>query len=297
MKKLLPLMLAGCAGLPTLPEPTPSPSPGPTPTPSTSVSEIVSEARSSACAAISWGVKGTGSERGTMFKAATAGITLSYARSVCQIKEPHVAIVASGKLGSTSPGSKNADQLAYMKPVFDKAGIPVDKGGVDTLRAVYASFFSFASMESSGKHCDGKDAAATNTSAETCEAGMFQTSYNSMAYGVPELKALYADYKAKKKSCFYDVYSSGVTCSESRWKNWGTGEGVTFQKMNKECPAFATEYAAIMFRTQRSHYYPLNQAGKPEKYAQKWIDPRPECVSLLKSVEAKISPALCEALK
>ena len=194
--------------------------------------------------------------------------------------------------------STTKDQLLFMKPVFDKEGLPLGNEA-ERLRAVYASFFSFAAMESSGKHCEGRDQSSSNYNHDNVEAGMFQTSYNSTYSGVQSLKTLYADYKAGKKSCFRDVYAKNVTCSADEWKNWGSGEGVTFQKLSKECPAFATEYAAIMFRTQRSHYYPLNQAGKPERFVQKWIDPRKECVDLLKTIEAKMSESSgnCEVLK
>jgi hypothetical protein len=41
-------------------------------------------------------------------------------------------------------------------------------------------------------------------------------------------------------------------------KNWGTGEGVEFQRLSKECPGFASEYHAVMVRVNRKHYGPIN---------------------------------------
>ncbi len=249
--------------------------------------DIVALAKNSACAKVSWGnsLKPAGcpecytSLRGRIPLAATAGIAVSYARALCEMP-PDVV----GPIGSSS----SRDQLLFMKPVFDKAGIGLFNDR-ERLRAVYASMFSFAAMESTGRHCKGRDPGSSNYNHDTVEAGMFQTSYNSTYNGVQALKTLYADYKAGKKDCLKTVYTDNVSCSASEWKYWGTGEGVTFQKLSKECPAFATEYAAIMFRTQRSHYYPLNQAGKPERYLQKWIDPHPDCVDLLEEIESKVS--------
>lgn len=287
MKKfLLAATLTACAPMLVKQEPA---------KPTITIAAIEELARNSSCASIHWGntIKVPSSKytsnRGPIFRGATAGIALNYARALCEMPQDVVA-----PLGTSS----TKDQLLFMKPVFDKEGLLL---GNDTerLRAVYASLFSFAAMESSGKHCEGRDEGSDNYDHDNVEAGMFQTSYNSTYSGVQSLKTLYADYKAGKKSCFRDVYAKNVTCSASEWKYWGSGEGVNFQKLSKECPAFATEYAAIMFRTQRSHYYPLNQAGRPEKFVQKWIDPRKECVDLLKQVEAKMaeSAANCEVLK
>lgn len=306
MKKLIALtLLASCSSvdwkMPEVvgPSPTPSPSPIATLAPAMKRSELVQLAAQSSCAGIHWGnsLKPSGcpdcytSNRGRNAVGGTVAIALTYARSVCDLDKPSVTAVTGSKLGD-----KLKDQLTFMKPIYDQAGIAVDKGGIDTLRAVYTAMFPFAAMESCGKYCEGKDEAADNETEQTAEAGMFQTSYNSRSTR-PELLKLFAEYKAGRKSCFLEEAKAGVKCKAQDAVNYGSGEGLAYQKMNKACPAFAAEWAAIMFRHGRSHYYPLNQAGKPERYLQKWIELRPECVSLLKSVEAKITPSLCEELK
>lgn len=281
------------------PSPIPSPSPVATLAPPTSKAELVQLIANSSCAKVSWGndKKPAGCDncytslRGRNAVGGTVAVGLTYARSVCDLAKPSVAAVTGSDLGSTSK-----DQFAYMKPVYDQAGIPVTKGGVDSLRAVYVAMFPFAAMESSGKYCEGKDEAADNESSEAAEAGMFQTSWNSRSTH-PELLKLFADYRAGRKSCFLEESKAGVKCKAQDAVNYGKGDGLEYQKLNKSCPAFATEWAAIMFRHGRSHYYPLNQAGKPERYLQKWIELRPECGELLKQIESKISPALCEELK
>ena len=265
--------------------------------------DIVALAEASACAGKHWGnsvrlsscVPGSGSvacytsNRGPIPKAATAGIALVYARALCDSERPEIKAASKKSLGGSE------DFLSYGKAAF--GALPLGESESGNLRAIYAAMFSFAAMESSGKHCDGKDSAASNQASETCEAGILQTSYNSRA-AHSELPKLYASYKAKEKSCFLETFSKGVTCSASAWKNWGSGEGVTFQKLTKECPAFAIEYGAIMMRANRSHYFPLNQAGKPERYPQKWIEPHASCVSMLTEIESlvKASPSVCAEL-
>ena len=47
--------------------------------------------------------------------------------------------------------------------------------------------------ESSGKYCEGRDKSADNTTAETAEAGLFQTSFNARRSS-PLLPKLFAEF-------------------------------------------------------------------------------------------------------
>jgi len=49
-----------------------------------------------------------------------------------------------------------------------------------------------------------------------------------------------------------------VTCSAESWRNWGEGEGVEFQRLSKECPAFAAEFSALGLRWKRRNWGPIN---------------------------------------
>jgi len=53
------------------------------------------------------------------------------------------------------------------------------RGGVDVLRHLFVLLTGLGMRESSGHYGEGRDASATNTSAYTAEAGLFQVSYNS----------------------------------------------------------------------------------------------------------------------
>lgn len=314
MNKLLLLaLLAGCAGIPVvqMPAPLPSPSPSPNveaPKPVTggSLKEITSMAANHACAKISWGnsikLSTCGksgfpeshcytSLRGRIPTGATAGIAANYARALCNKDANWVKAVSNPVIGAPT-----RDQLAFMASVYKSAGVATGTE-LANLRAVYAAMFSFAAMESSGKACEGKDPGADNVDGPTTEAGMFQTSWNSSP-SHPELVAMFDAYKAGKRPCLAEVYGNAMTgCRASDAVNYGSGNAKEFQALSKRCPSMTTEWAAIMFRVNRSHYYPLNQAGKPERAAQKWIDPHPSCVDLLKDIESKISPALCKELQ
>lgn len=124
--------------------------------------------------------------------------------------------------------------------------------------AEYTFLVGLSMRESSGRHCVGRDSTATNTDAETCEAGAFQFSYNSRSAD-PELKPLIEYYSKHPDQCELLLFSKNVTCKPSDWKNHGSGAGVEFQSMSKKCPVFAVEYAAVLIRTRRSHFGPINR--------------------------------------
>jgi len=146
--------------------------------------------------------------------------------------------------------------------------------------------------ESSGEHCVGRDASATNTSSDSAEAGAWQTSYDSHTRS-PELPKLFDKYRADTSGCLLSTFAEGVSCSASDWKNWGTGaDGLAYQKLNKECPAFAAEYAAVMLRVNggtKGHYGPLRT---------KAAEIRPECDEMLHEVQKVVekNPGLCASL-
>ncbi len=99
--------------------------------------------------------------------------------------------------------------------------------------------------------------AADNTGSDTAEAGLFQTSWNAHSAS-PLLPRLFSQYRANQV-CFFDVFKDGVTATPEDLQNYGSGDGHEFQRLSKECPAFAAEFAAIGFRTIRTHWGPINR--------------------------------------
>jgi hypothetical protein len=216
---------------------------------------ITAIASKSLCISYSW------KNRGLAPKSYIKGMAIAYAKEVCH------------------PGV--ASYKAYLpKDALNRYGVTAS--GLNT----YALLMGSGMRESSGQYCTGKDASASNTGSSTAEAGMFQTSYNAMS-AHPDLMPLMIKFKTGA-DC-NNIFKEGVTCSASNLKNWGTGSGLEFQKMSKDCPQFAVEVGAITLRTLYNHYGPLiNKAAEIVPY----------CVAMLSEVEryVKSNPDICKQL-
>jgi hypothetical protein len=152
-----------------------------------------------------------------------------------------------------------------VKPVGSSDRDVVSYYGLqNTQLDLYTFLIGLGMRESSGKYCEGRDTTANNITASTAEAGMFQFSYNSISadYGTAaesRLRERYAYYKANPSACDLPTFSKGVTCKQNDSTIYGTGEGATFQKLSRNCPRFAVEYAAILVRVLRKHFGPINR--------------------------------------
>jgi hypothetical protein len=244
------------------------------------VDAIKALAGTSACYKYQW------KDRGQAPKGYVQGVALVFARAVCNPNRSDVLVVSKA-----NTGDDGHDALSWYKSIFSGLSMKNDVAGVDTLRHAYTLLLGLGMRESSGEHCCGRDASATNTSADTAEAGAWQTSYNSHVFS-PELPKLFAKYKADSSGCLLATFSAGVTCSADNWKNWGTGDGFEFQKLEKECPAFAAEYAAVMLRVSggsQGHYGPLRTRA---------AEVRPECDEMFHQVQTLVgqSPSACGSL-
>lgn len=260
------------------PNPTP-PSPGIPPQSGVYIDSIKTIAGNSACAKVSW------SGRGTAPVGYIKGMALSYARSVCRLQaQSSIAKVMS----AASTGNTTKDALAHYASTFASIPLAISTPGLEPLRALYTLGIGLGMRESSGRYCEGYDASAgTSRPASAIEAGVFQTSYDSMSAS-PELSKLYAEYKATPERCYLDVFKQGTSCGTTR--TLGSGEGAVYQKLNLSCPAFATEYAMTVLRVLRGHYGPINR-----KEAQV----NPSCNQMLKTIQDLIEndPYACEDLQ
>lgn len=210
---------------------------------------LVAMGPASSCAATTFG------NRGKPKKGYMKGITLTYAKAICNKQDPSV-VNASKPLGAD-----NVDALTLYKSIIADLGYKTDTGD-ERLRLVFTLMVGSAARESSFKWCVGRDKAATNYDSSTCEAGTYQTSYNGR-YNRDGLTvntvraALYTKFKSDKTGCFAAEYKEGITCDADDLKNWGTGEGVIFQELSKQCPGFAGEYHMNMLRDRLTHYGPI----------------------------------------
>ncbi len=184
----------------------------------------------------------------------TKGIALVFGRMLCKLRAGNAAATEMAKANS---GDAAHDALAWYAGQFSALGMRNDVAGADTLRHLFALMMGLGMRESSGKHCEGRDQSATNTTAETAEAGLFQTSFNARSAS-PLMPALFSHYSANP-SGFIEVFREGVNCSAASLANFGSGPGKDFQKLSKECPAFAAEFCAVGLRHMRKHWGPINR--------------------------------------
>lgn len=237
--------------------------------------EVINIAENSECADVYW------ADRGDAPAAYIKGMGLVFAGALCHSGRSDVALVSSAETSDTEH-----DALAWYHDIFAGLGMSNDTAGTDTLRHAYNLLTGLGMRESSGEHCCGRDTSATNTTADTAEAGLFQTSYNSHIFSA-ELDTLYSYWKDASaltpEKCLLEVFSENVTCNEANWENFGVGEGVTFQALEKECPIFAAEYAAVMLRVSggsKGHYGPLRRHE---------AEVRTECEEMLYDIQQLIS--------
>jgi hypothetical protein len=219
------------------------------PTPADAIARICDLAASSAIASYDW------KNRGKAPAGYIKGMAVSYAKLYHELRAGSAAAVEMAK-AVTDDASKDA--LRHYEDIFKQAGMDNTKDGPDTLRHLFVLMLGLGMRESSGKHCEGRDRSANNTTAETAEAGLFQTSFNARRAS-PLLPKLFKDFMANPTPSYLDVFKEGVHCNEANLENFGEGDGRDFQKLSKECPFFAVAFAAIGLRNIRRHWGPINR--------------------------------------
>lgn len=267
----------------TIPTPTTPTTTAPSPAQPASgvyIDQIKQIAANSSCSSYSW------KDRGRAPSGYIKGMALTYGRSLCRAKADSSAGLL---LSAASTGNTTKDALAYYASTFAKIPIGITTQGGETLRALYTLGLGLGMRESSGTYCEGWDRSAGSSRPSSAgEAGVFQTSYDSIGVH-PELSNLYTEYKNTKDTrCMLDVYKVGASCSSQ--SNLGTGAGADFQSFLKACPAFAAEYAMVTLRVLRAHYGPINRRE---------AEVIPSCNNMLKEVQNLIDndPYACEDLK
>lgn len=181
------------------------------------------------------------------------GMALVFARVYGKLKNADAAAVEMAKADTGKPA---ADALSYYAARFDEAGMHNEASGPETLRHLFVLMMGLGMRESSGRYCEGRDVSADNTTANTAEAGLFQTSYNAVSAS-PLLPGIFTAYQGAIDG-FIEVFKQGVTPKPADLKNFGSGNGKLFQQLSKEKPAFAAEFAAVALRNMRTHWGPIN---------------------------------------
>jgi hypothetical protein len=244
----------------------------------TTLQQLAQLAGASPAARINW------RDRGVAPAGYTKGMALAYGRVYCKLKAGEAAAVEMAKANT---GDAARDALAWYSDIFGDVGMDNSVPGADTLRHLFVLMIGLGMRESSGKHCEGRDITATNTTAETAEAGLFQMSYNARS-AHPLLPALFTQYSGNP-SGFVEVFREGVHFSPANLQNFGSGDGKLFQQLAKSCPAFAAEWAGVGLRNIRKHWGPITR--RKAQVLTEWD-------VLLRQVQAAVdaSPALAAAL-
>jgi hypothetical protein len=213
------------------------------------IARISHIAANSAIASYKW------ANRGTAPAGYIKGMAVSYAKVYFDLADGNAYAIEMAK-AMTDDASKDA--LKHYEEIFQQAKMDNSKAGADTLRHLFVLMLGLGMRESSGKHCEGRDRSAHNTTAETAEAGLFQTSWNAR-HASPLLPKLFTDFMKNPSPSYIDVFKEGVRCKEANLENFGEGDGRDFQKLSKECPFFALQFAAIGLRNIRRHWGPINR--------------------------------------
>jgi len=219
-------------------------------------------------------------ERGHAPKSFLRGLAVSYAKAVCKPTRPDVVFV-----GDTHTG--NNDALSWYGSILQSKLGPTTTG-LKTVRQLYTLLVGLGMRESSGVHCTGRDMSAAFSSADSAEAGLFQTSYGAHTRS-SLMTDLFKQYQSSRAGCATAQYTADIKCSASNLKNWGTTAGTVWQKLTKECPSFATEYAAVLLRLNggaRGEWGPLRKKN---------AEVVRECYDMFGAVESYVTahPAIC----
>jgi SH3 domain-containing protein len=248
------------------------------PTALAALDPIIQIASGSAIAQYSW------KNRGVAPIGYIKGMALAYGRVYCKF---NAGDPCAAEMAKANTGNGSVDALAWLAPEFAAAGLDNSTDGVDTLRHLFVLLVGLGMRESSGIYCTGRDQSASNTTADTAEAGLFQTSFNARGASAL-LPALFQVYQASPAG-FLDVFQEGVNpCGAADMQNFGSGDGAEFQRLSKACPAFAAEFAAVGLRNLRTHWGPINT---------KTAEIKTECDDMLLQVQQAVDASgLCSAL-
>lgn len=223
------------------------------PLPPDVISEIEVAATESAAADRFW------DDRGVAPAGYTRGMALAYATCVRKFLRGDMT---AHEIARAETGDTDHDALALYRKEFQKLGINNRTAGRSVLRSVFVFLLGLGMRETSGQHCCGRDQSAENVQAETCEAGLFQTSWNYHVCAT-DAEMLLDEYvhalTGREPQCLLKTFEKGVCCGADDWENYGSGTGADFQELSKICPAFAVESAAVGIRNLRKHWGPIGR--------------------------------------
>jgi peptidoglycan hydrolase-like protein with peptidoglycan-binding domain len=211
---------------------------------------IIAIAVNSAIAGYSW------RDRGQAPSGYVKGMAIAWAQAYVRYVDNDDPITR--EMAKANTGNDSVDALSWYNSDFAALGMSNDELSLDTLRHLYVLLMGLGMRESSGRHCEGRDQSASNTDSNTCEAGLFQTSFNASSCCTDFLN-LFDQYEIESEQGYMSIFDDGVSCSSSSWACYGSGDGYKFQQLCKYDPTFAVENCGIVLRNLRQHYGPINR--------------------------------------
>ena len=214
------------------------------------------------------------------------GVAIVFARAACQPNRDDVKVFSAAR--SDAP---RTDALSWYAPQFAALMMPNDRAGADTLRHTYALLLGLGVRESSGRYCVGRDSTADFSGPDSAEAGLFQTSWG-VHTSSSVLEPMFRRYSADQRGCLLEIFKPGARCSRWDARTWGRGTGAAWQELTKACPAFATEYAAVVLRSSGGSW------GEFGPIRSKAAQLTKACDGMLSKVQAYLAanPQACAAL-
>ena len=234
---------------------------GEPPLPSALVDQIYTMAQESEIADYSW------PDRGVMPPGYIAGMALSFAYAL-RMGGAAVDIMEKAQ------GSSDKDALAWYEQEFAALGMHNKSAGLNTMRHLFVMMIGLGPRESSGKYCEGRDMSASNVASDTCEAGLFQTSWNIRS-GSSTIEPLLPEFWDNPNG-FLLQFKEGISPTSNNLNSYGSGDGVRYQWLSRFCPLFHVMVTGVGMRVLRAHWGPI---GRREVTLKKEAD------ELLQSVQ------------
>ena len=181
------------------------------------------------------------------------GMALAYADAYQKLKADDPIAVAMARAAASGDSD---DALSWYETAFAELNMHNIADGSATLRHLFVLMTGLGMRESSGRACEGRDRSAENVSADTAEAGLFQSSYN-LHSAHPLIDQAIQTYAGSTD--LQAVFMEGVAAKANDLENFGTGPGRAFQALNKACPALAVLVAGIGLRHRMRHWGPIKR--------------------------------------
>ena len=193
--------------------------------------------------------------RGVAPKGYTKGLAVSFAT---MLRKHDAKVSAALEMAQKNKNDSYKDVLAWYASEFQALSMDNSRDGVATLRHLFALMLGLGMRESSGRYAEGRDLSAQNVTSNTCEAGLYQQSWDSHPCS-KELPRLLHGFAATGGESYLSIYKEGVKGPDSSDVSYGSGDGRKYQDLAKSNPQFAVECAAIGLRSLRRHWGPIGR--------------------------------------